>query len=147
MKMNKNLSRAFAIMISFIMVVSTLNISAYADDELVTQGVNKGITIEMTAVDARGQAAKPNGTAETISMGESGYFRLKAENASVEQQTVNVRIKLPEVLFVEEEGGKETRYLTDFKDSTTLSTSDNIQIELVKKGKNIICNLLSQRDR
>ena len=131
MKMNKNLSRAFAIMISFIMVVSTLNISAYADDELVTQGVNKGITIEMTAVDAQGQAAGPNGTAETISMGESGYFRLKAENASVEQQTVNVRIKLPEVLFNQDE-----YYLKDFnKDSTTLSTSDNIQIELVKEGE------------
>ena len=108
---SKLLTQIFAVMICFVLIATSVSVSAYAENEM---AVERGITIEMTAVDENGNEK------ETVCrpMGESGTFRLKAENTSVEQQTVSVKIKLPNNLFETDANGKTTHcYIKDFENA------------------------------
>lgn len=138
MKTNKNLSRVIAIVISFILVLSSLSISTYADDEV----VETGVYVAMYAVDADGTTCIPsdddlenNSKKAVIKMGKTGIFRLEASIASIRQTTSNVKIKLPATLFAEEDGQRKS-YIHDFKDSSVTSIFENeTMISLIKEGE------------
>ena len=138
MKTNKNLSRVIAIVISFILVLSSLSISTYADDEV----VETGVYVAMYAVDADGTTCIPSdddldgdGRKAIIEMGKTGIFRLEASIASTRQTTSNVKIKLPATLFAEEDGQRKC-YIHDFEDSSVTSISENeTMISLIKEGE------------
>ena len=130
---SKLLTQIFAVAICFVLIATSVSVSAYAENE---GAVNRGITIEMTTVDESGNEK------ETVfrPMGESGTFRLKAENTSVEQQTVWVKIKLPGNLFETDADGNTTHcYIKDFENAKfnnedKVSISEKTDILLTKEN-------------
>ena len=127
---SKILTRIFAIFISFIMVATSVATSAYAENEAVSRGIN----IEMTALNEAGDEKTEFEDAVSVPMGETGTFRLKAENTSVEQQTIQVKIRLPEELFETSADGEDTDcYIEQFKGNKTEYSNGGNTFQLIKE--------------